>query len=507
MEELKTQKMVQTPKDVLQRVGAMVRRMLRFGMVIAIAAGIGLLTAVLTPLVIPPVYESETVVLYREVIQTENLLGSQQYQTESGRQVGQRLREMLMSRTNLQKILEQHKLYQDIVDSRGIIDAVETFRNKIDCKVREGETFTIRYQGEDAALVFNVTKTLAESLVQANKQYRIEQAESTKQFLELEEKRTSAELREKEQGLAEFLAGHPEFAQDNAAGTQASAGASVRAAARSSAAAASSLGAGIQALERQAARLRQQIANPAAPIPTPVAGLPPDVAAAMAEADSALAEAQRELASRQAQYTAQHPDVVAAQAAVRSAQAKVNETRARARPIGADPTPIPRNEEARVEQLRAQLRQVESSIIRARRGDASAIDTPSDESTRIVALETQWAAINRELEEVRVRYQQIQSRLFRASIVASVEASGRASKMVVVDPAYEPNRPARRGAKRTGAVAFVVVLLLGIGVATALGLVDDRVYDEHDLRKLELGPIVHVVPSDAETGAKGKKHV
>ncbi|MCU0694418.1 MAG: Wzz/FepE/Etk N-terminal domain-containing protein, partial [Polyangiaceae bacterium] len=142
MEELKTQKTSQTPKDVLQRVGTMVRRTLRFWVVIAVAAGVGLVAFLLTPLVIPPVYESETVVLYREVIQAENLLGSQQYQMESGRQVGQRLREMLMSRTNLQKILEQHKLYQDIVESRGVVDAVETFRSKIDCKVREGETFT-----------------------------------------------------------------------------------------------------------------------------------------------------------------------------------------------------------------------------------------------------------------------------------------------------------------------------------------------------------------------------
>lgn len=482
------------PRDVLNIAKSLIRRALRYWPVIAVSFVLAMGGAVAVPKVLPPIYMSETLVLYQEVIQTENLLGAQQYAMESRRQVGMRLREMLLSRTNLEQIIKVHNLYPSTVNSRGMIDAVEEFRSKIDCSVRENETFRISFQGEDPDVVYEVTKALSDSLVEQNRQYRIEQAQSTKQFLEVEQKRVEAELAQKEQKLAEFLAQHPEFAQD-AAATGSAAGASVRAAARTSA----TVDTGIDALERQANRLRQQIASPSPPPPTTFSSptIDPEAAAAIAAAEADLADARSDLQDKLARYTQQHPDVVAAQARVRAAIARVNQAKASARPAAAPKIEAPpETDEERREALKRELTRVENAIARARQGQKpDPSDAETGESNRIVTLETQWATFNRELNEVRERNEQIQTRLFRASMVANVEASGRASQMVVVDEAFKPKRPANRGAKRTGAVAAFIVLFLGTIVAFALGFLDDRVYEERDLKKLKLGPILHVVPS------------
>ena len=503
MLDTKSEQTMLAPRDVINVAWSLIRRTLRRWPVLLGAFVVAVIAGVAVPKVLPPIYSSETLVLYQEVIQTENLLGAQQYAMESRTQVGMRLREMLLSRTNLEQIIKVHDLYSDTVNSRGMIDAVEEFRGKVDCKVRENETFRISYQGDDPDVVFDVTKALSDSLVEQNRQYRTEQAQATKQFLEVEQKRVAAELAQKEQKLAEFLAQHPEFAQD-AATTGSASGASVRAAARTSA----SVDTGIDVLERQARRLRSQLASPTPPPVSAFTGGPtmdPKSAEAIANAEADLAEARQDLQSKQARYTQQHPDVLAAQAKVQAATARLNQAKASARSIAGPAAPEPpATDEERREALKRELSRVDAAIARAKKGqDPEPSDEATGESNRIVTLETQWATLNRELNEVRERNEQIQTRLFRATMVASVEASGRASQMVVVDAAYKPKRPSSRGSRRTGAVAALVVLVLGSMAAFGLGLLDDRVYEERDLKKLKLGPILHVVPSPSRR--KGKK--
>jgi len=138
--EKNTSKAMLAPRDVIHVALSILRRSARRWPVVALATVIGLIAAFVLPKLMPPVFQSETLILYQETIQTENLLGAQQYAMESRRQIGMRLREMLLSRTNLEQIIKAHNLYPSTVSSRGMIDAVEEFRAKIDCRVRENET-------------------------------------------------------------------------------------------------------------------------------------------------------------------------------------------------------------------------------------------------------------------------------------------------------------------------------------------------------------------------------
>ncbi len=499
-----------TPRALIKRTLQIARRALLYWPALAVAATLGVAAFFLVPKVIPPMYDSGTVLLYREVIQADSLLGSNSTPSESKRARNMRLREMLLSRSNLKPIIEKYNLYPKTVESQGMVEALEEMRRNTKCQVGEGDTVTITYQADSAERVFEVTKALADSMVEQARKYRAEEAEGTQSFLQAQLETTGKELKAQEQALAKFLALHPEFALESNMGPTTT-GAAVRAS-RADPQTGTSAGRPtdpVTTLRRHAERLQRRIkeaespgAAPVAPAPEP-ARLDPKSEAAIQSAESSVARARENLADKQSRYTAKHPDVVAAQAQLNAALGQLASAKANATTItpktNAAPPPTTKEDIAK---LKKELTQVEGAIARAMRGGAGAskdiepdAETTS-ESNSIVALETEWTALNRDVNAARDRNEAIERQLFRASIVAKVESSGGGSQVVVIDEAYEPKRPSRRGAKRTGAAGFAAVMVLGALAALALAFLDDRVYDELDIRNLELGPLAHVIPAD-----------
>jgi uncharacterized protein involved in exopolysaccharide biosynthesis len=206
-----------TPREVINWLRSLLSRIGRRWRVIAVALAIGTALGALTPfLVLKPVYASQVLLLYREGIQASSVLG-QQAQEESRKRLAPRLKDMLLSRTHLEKVVNEFGLYPSTVARQGPIEAVDELRRHITFKSHE-DTFDVGYDGEDAQLVHDVTKRLGDALIEENARYRFEQAEATRSFLQAEEQRTAQEMRSKEEALATFLAQHPEFAQDLAPG-------------------------------------------------------------------------------------------------------------------------------------------------------------------------------------------------------------------------------------------------------------------------------------------------
>lgn len=510
-----------TPREHLTRAIRIALGTFRYWPAIAIAATLAVAAGWAAPLVLKPMYESSTVLLHRELISTSSVLGVQGYQGESNLQRNTRLREMLLSRTTLQKIVQDLQLYPDTVASRGIIDAIEELRANTDCKVGSANTFSIRYSNDDPEVVYAVIQRLGDTLIAQSASYRREQAESTREFLEAQHGGTRKELAASEQSLAKFLADHPEFAYDMMPGGAYAPGASLRASQPKTPTGPVEklpdrpLDRTTLALERQAERLRRQLKaddelrSGAAPVPVvPVTRKPapidPVKQRAIDDAQSELAQAEGTLASALANYTPRHPDAIAAQQRVNAARSKLRAAQAAAAAGLAASDPLgPAAPAGKVlsdgerRKLNAHLALVNEKIASGLKGQdkgEAPVVVKDEVGESIVALETQWAAVNREVDAIRERDQRIQRQLFEASIVAKVEASGNASQMVVIDEPFKPERPARRGPRRTTAIAAALVLLLGLGVALLLSILDDRPHDELDLRRMNLGPIAQTLP-------------
>jgi uncharacterized protein involved in exopolysaccharide biosynthesis len=498
-----------TARDRLDRVLTICKRSTRFWLPAFVVIILGSLAAGGVAFTRPRIYKSEALILYREGIRSSDL-GGPDVGGDPARKLGMKLKEMILSRTQLQHVIDQFKLYPAIVEDRGYVDAVDEMRNHIAFRVKDGDTFGLSFEGEDAKRVQEVTARLAETLINENSKNRAEQAEVTKEFLDAEKNRVESELKEKETNLAKFLSKHPEFAKETAqaSGTGA-AGTAIRAAAQKGSSKSSDPT--LLALEREASRIQERLGVPTTSKkkkPTEDAG-DPKLLAEKAAAEADLNSAQKDLSDKLGQFTEQHPDVRAAKVRVKTAQDRVKRANDALLAGAASKPKDPDDDEPIIDRgtLESELRKVTEEIAAYKKkkheNEAGAANTGT-EAQRVVALETDWTRLNREVQEARERNQQLQTKQFNASMAESAAASGRNAQMVIVDPAYKPTHPAKPSRSVIAAVGVLVSIGLALALALGFALLDDRLYDRVDVERLELVPLLGVVPR-GDKSARGKK--
>ena len=135
----------------------------------------------------------------------------------------------------------------------------------------------------------------------------------------------------------------------------------------------------------------------------------------------------------------------------------------------------------------------EIAVYRAKKQRESAAPAPTGNNW-VVALETDWTRLNREVVDERERYQSLQDKEFKAAMVENAATSGRTAQMDIIDPAFLPLHAAKPGRSVIAGVGLLISLLLSVALAIMLALVDDRLYDRVDIERLELLPLIGVVP-------------
>jgi Mrp family chromosome partitioning ATPase/uncharacterized protein involved in exopolysaccharide biosynthesis len=467
----------------------------RYRILIVVAAGA--IASALVAGVRPRVYRSETLIQYREGIRASAVVGSDG-NTEPARKLGLKLRENLLSRSHLAQLIDELHLYPDVVTRRGQLDAVEEMRRNIAFSVRDGEVFDLSFTGDDPHRVQRVTARLADDLVRANDQGRIEQASITRDFLDGEMRSSDEELARKETELARFLAAHPELAREPAGGDL---GAGIRAEQERRRGAPIAVDPELLALERQAARIEHRLGLLATSRKELAADADPKTVAARAEADAELSAARRELADRLTQLTEQHPDVRAARLKVRAAELRVQRANdAVAASALAGPPSSGEEEPAAVSSSRNDLDRINAEIAawrqrRRRVGTSPTVLAPV--AQEIVAMETEWTRLRREVARARARHEEVEAKQFKAAMVAKSIASEGNLMMVVIDPAYLPRHALPPGRTTIFVGGLAISLALALAVALVSMLLDDRIRDRSDVEQMEIVRLLAVVPKVA----------
>lgn len=111
----------------------------------------------------------------------------------------------IMSRTRLEQIINQFKLYPEAAKSKSREEIVEGMRKNIRVEIKGKEGFfTISYIGKDPRVVTTVTNKLASLFIEENLKLREVQAQGTSEFLSIELKGTQGKLEEQEKALTHF---------------------------------------------------------------------------------------------------------------------------------------------------------------------------------------------------------------------------------------------------------------------------------------------------------------
>ncbi|HEY0986924.1 MAG TPA: hypothetical protein VGD80_07725, partial [Kofleriaceae bacterium] len=243
-----------TPRDRLERMVHLGRKTWRHGWLVAVLSIAGIALSLAYAVTRPRRFQSWATLVYEERIPSQLLTGRDE---ASGRTVGDRYRELLVARPQLELIIADPSLdpFPDERDPRLKLDML---RAAIRFLSRGAGAFRIEYTDSDPERARRVTEQLTRILQDKDEAMRRDKAFTNVAFLTQQLKTEATTLEQHERALKQFLAAHPEFAAPTDRARAAAA-----APARQSR---------LDVLEAQAARIRKVLADPTpAPPPPPTA--------------------------------------------------------------------------------------------------------------------------------------------------------------------------------------------------------------------------------------------
>jgi polysaccharide chain length determinant protein (PEP-CTERM system associated) len=157
---------------------------------------------------LPKVYKATTLILVQPQSVPENYVRPTITDTVINRlnTIGQEI----MSRTRLEKVIEEFTLYPNLRKKVPMEEVVETMRKAIEVKVQEEKkertrnSFTISYEGEEPKTVMMVTNKLASLFIEENLKVRELQAGGTSEFISRELVAMEDRLKRKDQEIRVF---------------------------------------------------------------------------------------------------------------------------------------------------------------------------------------------------------------------------------------------------------------------------------------------------------------
>ena len=456
-------------------------------LLIAIIAGIYLAVT------LPKIYQAETLILVEPQRVPDNFVRSI-VPTDLSDQIST-IKEMIMSRTNLLKIIENFNLFSGPEYSGMFLDdKIEAIRKRTSVDIvsgsRTANAFKIAYQGKEPQEVVQVVNTMASLAIDQNLKVRESQAAGTVEFLENERVKMRGKLEEVEATLKDFRKNHMGELPDQLASNLmvldrlqqqlSDKQKSLRDEKNR-----------LISLENQIQLARQQA------VMTVTATAPSD-----SREPTTLEGLKQQLAEYKIRYTPQHPDVIALQRKIAELEKEIPPPSSNSgdsgstRPAGG----VGRS---------ASGRRVETDLIVQRNAAAREIAAIKDEIPALQEqidfyqrrvenapkLEQELLSLNRDYDNIQKTYESLLSRKQEAAVAANMERQQKGEQFRILDPARLPDRPQSPDMRKLFLMVVAVGFGLGCGLIFALDYIDGSVKKPEDVpTKLRI-PLLVTMPT------------
>ncbi|MDH5698945.1 MAG: AAA family ATPase [Nitrospirota bacterium] len=151
------------------------------------------------------IYRSETVILIEQQKIPEKYVPSVVGGSTAERM--STMTQLVLSRTNLQKVVDEFHLYPRAIKDKGYEEVVAGLRKNIQIQTKGGgevEAFTISFAHSDPMMAMRVTAKLASQYIDENIKIREQFIEGAMEFLDQELVSAKEDLNQKEKALSEY---------------------------------------------------------------------------------------------------------------------------------------------------------------------------------------------------------------------------------------------------------------------------------------------------------------
>lgn len=355
-----------------------------------------------------------------------------------------------LSRTRLEQIISEMKLYESEKKWLKQEEIVELMRKniKVEIKGKEG-FFSISYSGEDPKTVTTVANRLASMFIEENLKFREQQAQGTTEFLAGELKSKKKILEDLEMAMTRFKRQYmgelPEQREANLKILEQLQFSFQR------------ISENMRSAQDRKLIMQKQLAELDFP-----------QTAAVETSSTQLEELKNALVALRSKYTELHPDIVTTKKKMKELEMKEDDTSIKKSP--------------RYRELTAQLTALDLEITRLKEEEGkikSQINRYRERIENIPIREQEMAALSREYANTKTGYETLLKKSQEAQQAENLEFRQKGEQFKIIDPARIPEKPVQPNIPRV----LLIGLLLAIGGGIAAVVIRENL--DHSFRDSE----------------------
>ena len=413
----------------------------------------------------------------------------------------QAITQQLLSRTELERIIQEFDLYADQRRTAAMQDIVDSMRTRdIEIKPVKGDAFRLGFISESPEVAKRVVERLVSLFIDQTSVDRAALAEGADQFLETQLEDARRRLIENETKLTEYRRLHngelPTQLEANVRGLhntemqlQVLADSLNRDRDRQLMLERSLKDANLTALVEGGARAGA-VADPSA-----------------LTAAEQLERGEATLKDLQSTLTAQHPDVVTMRQAVAELRTRAEAERARKGETGGRDT-AEAMRASRLEDLRTELSEVERHVAQKTADQERLHRALVSYQKRIEgapAREAELTALTRDYDTLQQNYRGLLTKKQESSIAANLERQQIGANFKVLDPARLPEEPFAPNRARLYALAVLGGLGIGLLAAASFERFDPRLRTQDDVLAALGLPVLATIPAVSASRSRGRR--
>lgn len=446
--------------------------------------------------VLPPRYQSSTLILVEQPSMpkdyvTPNVSDDLQERMQS-------ITQQILSRTRLLHIIDQYNLYAGERSQPSPDQKVDGMRKDIDIElVRDARNqitaFNVAYSSRDPHVAQKVTSELTNLFINENLEVRQQQSEGTTKFLESQLETARKTLSDQEEKVREFKGQHVgELPTQVGSNLQILAGLQAQLQTEEDALnTAKQQRVYLETLENQ---YRSLPVSPKAQSGSPAGGL--------TAIDEELDRLRAQLADLSSRYTDRHPDVRKVKEQIVKTEKIKDQMIAgmKAKSEGADPNLAgsASDPSSPMVQLQGQIQANRLEIANREHGVADLKAKVGDYQSRLnqePVREQQLSDLTRGYEQSKANYDDLLKKKNESAMATSMELLQQGERFRIIDPPSLPVKPDFPNRLKFCGIGLAIGLALGVVVAGAFEMMDDRIYDEKELQTLLPVPVISEIPA------------